>query len=91
MPDAPRKFSHRATGKFWIHYRQLPPEIQNLGDKTYLLLKKNPRHPSLQFKKVGKVWLRPCRSASSGSGDKILEGYPCFWIGLHDEYDLKIK
>jgi hypothetical protein len=55
VPDAPRKFSHRATGKFWIHYRQLPPEIQGLADKTYLLLKKNPRHPSLQFKKIGKT------------------------------------
>jgi hypothetical protein len=40
VPDAPKKFSHRATGKFWIHYRQLPPEIQRLADRTYLLLKK---------------------------------------------------
>ena len=35
-----------------------------LADKNYALLKDNPRHPSLQFKKVGRFW--------SGSGRQSL-------------------
>ena len=91
MPDAPRKFSHRATGKFWVHYRQLPPEIQRLADRTYLLLKENPRHPSLQFKKIGKTWSVRVGLHHRALAVQIPEGFLWFWIGLHDEYDLKIK
>lgn len=41
---------------FWTSYGQLPLEIQRLADKNFELLKTDPSHPSLQFKKVGKVW-----------------------------------
>jgi len=45
---------HLTLPKFWGFYHQLPKEIQILADKNYELLKANPFHPSLHFKKVGK-------------------------------------
>jgi len=45
--------NHFASPDFWFHYRQLPPEIRDLADKNFELLKQNLRHPSLRLKKVG--------------------------------------
>ena len=42
----------RTTPRFWAAYRQLPPETRALAQKAYRLFQDNPRHPSLQFKKV---------------------------------------
>lgn len=47
---------HRTTPRFWEHYRSLPTEVRALADKNFRLLQRNPRHPSLQFRKVGNVW-----------------------------------
>ena len=44
---------HHATTAFWECYQQLPAAIQQLADKNYELLKADPEHPSLHFKKVG--------------------------------------
>jgi hypothetical protein len=35
----------------------LPIEVRRLADKNYQLLKDNPRHPSLQLKRIdGELW-----------------------------------
>ena len=47
---------HFADRKFWEAYDRLPQNTRSLADKNYALLKENPRHPSLQFKKVGWLW-----------------------------------
>lgn len=47
---------HRATPRFWEHYRRLPTDVRDLADKHFPLLQSNPRHPSLQFTKVANVW-----------------------------------
>jgi hypothetical protein len=47
---------HYASPKFWEEYRQLPEQVRVLADKNYTLLKQDPRHPSLQFKKIGRFW-----------------------------------
>ncbi len=44
---------HHATSDFWEEYLALPAEIRVRADKQFSLLKANPQHPSLQFKKVG--------------------------------------
>ena len=51
------------------------------------MLKSNPRHPSLNFKKVGLYW-----SARVGLEYRALaladdEGFVWVWIGHHDDYD----
>ncbi len=47
---------HFASPKFWTAYEALPLPIRKLADANYALLKRDPRHPSLQFKKVGRYW-----------------------------------
>jgi hypothetical protein len=78
---------HRATRRFWELYSALPEDIRQLADKNFELLKLNPNHPSLHFKKVGKFW-----SARIGVAHRALavpdgEDFIWVWIGLHDEYD----
>jgi len=34
--------NHFATADFWNCYRQLPPVIQQLADKSFALLRQNP-------------------------------------------------
>ena len=79
--------NHFASPDFWFHYRQLPPEIRDLADKNFELLKQNLRHPSLRLKKVGILY-----SARVGLHHRVLakvrsEGLVWFWIGHHSEYD----
>jgi hypothetical protein len=47
---------HFASRAFWDAYHELPEQVRALADKNYALLKTNPQHPSLQFKKVGRFW-----------------------------------
>jgi hypothetical protein len=47
---------HFASRTFWQAYEGLPQNVRILADKNYALLKDNPRHPSLQLKKVGEFW-----------------------------------
>jgi hypothetical protein len=79
--------THRATPSFWDHYRALPEAVQRTADRCYALLKVNPRHPSLHFKKIGRYWsVRVCihhRSLAVERGDDLI----WFWIGTHAEYD----
>jgi hypothetical protein len=37
-------------------YWNLPAHVRELADKNYVLLKDNPQHPSLHFKKIGRFW-----------------------------------
>ena len=81
---------HIATPKFWTAYEALPPSIQKLADANFALLKRDQRHPSLQFKKVGRYW-----SARVGLRYRALaaesdDAYVWFWIGSHADYDCLI-
>ena len=78
---------HHANPRFWRCYRGLPREIRQLADRSYDLLKANPAHRSLHFKKVGQFW-----SARVGLHYRALaveaeSGLVWFWIGSHAEYD----
>jgi hypothetical protein len=44
---------HRAATDFWQQYHALSQEVRPRADKQFSMLKANPQHPSLQFKKVG--------------------------------------
>jgi hypothetical protein len=78
---------HRATPRFWKCYNALPTDVHELADRCDALLKDNPAHPSLHFKKVGQFWsarvgLRH-RAVAIESGDDRA----WFWIGSHADYD----
>ena len=82
-----KRFASRA---FWEAYDRLPKQVRDLADKNYALLKENPRHPSLQFKRVGRFWsvrvgLRYRALATEADGNLIW-----FWIGSHADYDAMV-
>jgi hypothetical protein len=43
---------HFASPDFWVAYRKLPEATRALADKNFALLKSEPRHPSLHFKRL---------------------------------------
>ena len=47
---------HRAAPDFWNSYGALPASIQALADRAFALLKADPYHPSLHFKKADSLW-----------------------------------
>jgi len=47
---------HYATRRFWQCYNALPKNVQRTADECYELLKVDPSHPSLHFKKLGKKY-----------------------------------
>jgi len=48
---------HKATTRFWRYFDALPKEVQQRAREQFEILKRNPHHPSLHFKKLGKFWL----------------------------------
>jgi hypothetical protein len=48
--------NHKASRRFWAAYDELPTSVQKLADANFNLLKRDPRHSSLGFKKVGRYW-----------------------------------
>ena len=82
---------HFASPAFWTAYKNLPEPVRELADKNFDLLKRDPRHPSLHFKQVGRfrsarVGIRH-RALAVEVGDDLL----WFWIGTHAEYDALTK
>ena len=77
---------HRANPDFWRLYRELPDEIKQLADKNYELLKRNPYHPSLHFKKVGRFWSARIGLEYRAVAVQRDQDIVWFWIGPHDEY-----
>jgi hypothetical protein len=83
--------THRASGRFWDAYHQLSSDLQSQADKQFELLKEDPRHPSLQFKKVGKIWSARVNLAVRALAVEDEEGFVWFWIGDHREYERLIR
>ena len=79
--------THRSSTQFWELYNRLPEEARKLADRSYELLKRDERHPSLHLKKIGRFWsvrigLHLRALAIEDGADLIW-----FWIGSHAEYD----
>jgi hypothetical protein len=81
---------HVALPRFWQSYRELPKGVQQLADRSFELLKADPKNPSLHFKKVSAT--RPLWSARVGIHHRALAlersgEMVWFWIGTHADYD----
>ena len=83
--------NHHTSPSFWENYQLLPPAIQKIADKNFELLKENPRHPSLHFKKVRDYWSVRAGIKHRALAIEMEEGLLWFWIGTHTEYDKIIK
>ena len=73
--------NHVASRAFWEAYEKLPGHIRTLADANFALLKADPRHPSLNFKRIGRY-----RSVRVGIRYRALAievhgGLLWFWIG----------
>jgi hypothetical protein len=82
---------HYASSRFWAAYERLPEDLRARADKQFAMLKVNPSHPSLRFKKTGPYWSARVNAgfralAVEDGGDLIW-----FWIGDHREYESIIK
>jgi hypothetical protein len=78
---------HKTASSFWTCYKSLPVEIRSLAKKNFQLLKADISHPSLQFKKIGKVWSARVGSNYRAVATQIDGGFLWVWIGTHAEYD----
>ena len=87
-------FQSFASDKFWKCYYDLPEDIQQLADKAYELFCDNPKHPAVQFKKVGNK--EPIYSARITDNYRALcfkqaKNLYWFWLGNHAEYEKMIR
>jgi hypothetical protein len=78
---------HRASRKFWAFYQELPGDVRRLADENFRLLKEDPRHPSLHFKKAGRFWSARVGITFRAVAVQEGEDFVWFWIGHHSEYD----
>jgi hypothetical protein len=81
---------HFASTRFWEAYEALPGEVRTLARKSFLLLKQNPRHPSLYLKRIGSIWSVRVGIHYRALGVDVQGDIQWFWIGTHAEYDALI-
>jgi hypothetical protein len=79
--------NHHASPRFWRCYDALPARIRELADKNFELVKANPSHPSLHFKRIGRFHSVRVGLHYRALGVDADDGVLWFWIGTHSEYD----
>jgi hypothetical protein len=82
---------HHTTDRFWKCFNNLSEPVQEIAKKNFNLLKSDPYHPSLHFKKTGQFW-----SARIGLHYRAIaveddKDFIWVWIGTHDDYEKMIK
>ena len=82
---------HLTASAFWKTYDNLPAEIQESAKKNFDLLKQNPNHPSIRFKKIKSFWSIRVSKGYRALGLDKGEDIVWFWIGSHSDYDKLIK
>lgn len=90
------QLKHHAATDFWRAYDALPQDIRVRADKQFSLLKADPQHPSVQFKKIGDRHGQEIWSARVSLNYRALAirrqfGYLWFWIGDHNTYNSLIS
>lgn len=78
---------HFTSNEFWSAYDKLLPKVRALADKNFALLKENPLHPSLHFKKVGKYWSARIGIHYRALAVEVPDGMLWLAIVPHGEYD----
>ena len=84
----------RATRRFWNLYESLPEPVQRLAAKNYRLWRKNPAHPSLDFKQLhasGEWFSVRVGNHYRALGQRVANGVEWVWIGTHEEYNKLVR
>lgn len=82
---------HFTTSEFCKCFEKLPDKVQKLANKNYSLLKENPDHPSLHYKKIGRYRSVRIGLKYRALGVEVPDGILWFWIGTHAEYDKLVE
>lgn len=80
-------FRSRTLPEFWHCYDALPADIRRRAAKQFAILRRDPRHPSLQLKPVGEFWSVRVSDAYRALACREGNVFTWFWIGSHDEYE----
>jgi hypothetical protein len=83
--------THHASPEFLACYNALAAPVREQANKAFDLLKANPQHPSLHFKKVGRFWSARVGLHYRAVGVEAPDGIVWFWIGTHAEHDKLIR
>ena len=83
--------SHILNADFWRFCAKLPRDVQRRVPQKFELLTRNPRHPSLRFKKIGALWAIRIGNEYRALARKKNGIFDWFWIGKHDEYIRRIR
>jgi hypothetical protein len=82
---------NHASHDFWEKLNALPEDVRALADKNHRLLEANPRHPSLQLKRVGRYWSVRVGENFRAVGVDVDDGILWIWIGPHRDYERLIR
>lgn len=83
---------HYASTAFWSAYEALPERVRKQAARNYELLKGDPRHPSLQLKKIGeRYWSVRVGLHYRALAVEVDDGLLWFWIGSHADYDRLVR
>lgn len=82
---------HKTSSRFWKCFDQLPKQIQQIANENFELLKTDPFHPSLHFKKIDLFWSVRIGLSYRALAIKDVEDFIWVWIGNHDEYERMLK
>jgi hypothetical protein len=78
---------HRTTKRFRRRRDELPPGVRLRANKAFALLREDPHHPSLHFKKVGGFWSARVDIAYRALAVEDDGDFTWVWIGSHEEYE----
>lgn len=82
---------HFASPSFWEAYEALPLSVKRVADRNFEMLKTDPKHPSLHFKKFSGYWSVRVGISNRALAVEVENGLLWFWIGSHADYDKLIK
>jgi hypothetical protein len=75
--------THLASPSFWDTYDSLPGPVQRIANHNFQALKKDPKHPSLHFKKIGRYWSVRVEIRYRALAVEVENDLLWFWIGSH--------
>jgi len=82
---------HRSTSRFWRCFDSLPQPIQQAARASFELIKQDPSHPSLHFKRVGTLWSARVTRSHRAVAMQDGEDFIWVWIGSHDQYERLVE
>ena len=83
--------NHHASPSFWTAYGELSRAVREHADANFDLLKRNPAHPSLHFKRLDRYWSARVGRRHRALAVEVDDGLLWFWIGGHAAYDRIVR